>query len=250
MINLNQPPICPNCGEADVERIFDAEDHANRVHCGYCRNSDHLPADWTLRDQFADHPLSKVLLTAYEEQAAELVHYKQVVEALTSAAGFVETMRAKDGALLVRSRIFGALISALATDLKRANPPNYLPWEVTTQQDGEPVRVLIAAIQPGGQSPTERVESLKAELAAAREALRGQIPELLTYLSRQAARGCNAAHGGVVATTVWAHDRAGPVEAECTACGEVRMCAPQGAAGYPLCLACYQQAVLDAGGAP
>ena len=136
----------------------------------------------------------------------------------------------------------------------------------------EAARAVLAL--PGDALPHQRIEVLsrladvtgpqgiRGGIEVLENAPADPIAELLVHLTDRARRIPQGAafHGGglhdasrynvameaIREIVSWDHERKGPVGDDCSACGELRACSPQGATGYPLCLACYQVAVREA----
>ena len=86
-----------------------------------------------------------------------------------------------------------------------------------------------------------------------REQVPDPVAEVLVLLMQRARKlYAGGFHGhakelvcAVSAVVEWDFHRKGPARDDCVACGKNVDCSPQGATGYPLCLHCTKQAVIE-----
>jgi hypothetical protein len=141
----------------------------------------------------------------------------------------------------------------------QAGPASGLPrWEVRTE-DGDVDGYVWAATRAEARA---LAEAMGAEDFTVAPDGADPIPELLAHLAELAAEiepgaafhggpldgasRYNVALAGLREIVAWDHQRRGPQLLDCAACGKAAPCSPQGATSYPLCLACYQVAILEA----
>lgn len=194
------------------------------------------------------------------------------VPAGTPLAELLELVEVRTGPIPARIGAEPPAPDGIWTEATAAEALDAVVLELGIELEGEAYgEGYEAGISDAGQAQAEAQEA--ADLAAAmrhaedlENAPADPIAEPLGHLAERARlipRGAafhggpldgasryNVALAGLREIVAWDHQRKGPASGECTACGELRACSPQGATDYPLCLACYQVAVLEAAQGP